>query len=339
MAFPAETKVLTTQGWKNISDIGGHDRVLTRNFLGDAQFTQPFAVKTKHYDGKVISGGSEKYQFKVTPEHEVVYTDKHGNVIVATAETVPPKRDNKLKHKSRYSPDGYLVTQKVKYQDREYTIDTLDWYKLVGFVLKRGRVEKDMKRVIFALDRQDTKKDMDLICPILDRMNLTWNFTEPNLIVVSSKFNIAQKLTRSLGSRARKDMRVPDKMIYHSTVESGTALLDTFIRTSRRDGKGVGEMIQFSTTNTRLIDSLEILGLLSGHTVSWIKSRPAGTKVAAGETKRDSYIVYIRESVKEISIIRKKEHDYDGKVYEIDMFEDQLLIKEDGSLPVWMKPK
>ena len=55
MAFPADTKVLTNRGWKKIEDVGGHDRVLTRNFLGDAQFTKPFAIKKKSYSGEIIS--------------------------------------------------------------------------------------------------------------------------------------------------------------------------------------------------------------------------------------------------------------------------------------------
>lgn len=339
MAFIPGTKVLTVGGWKNIEDVGGRDRVLVRNFLGDAQFTQPFAIKKRDYSGKLISGGSTSYQFKVTPEHTIVYTDKHMNVITTTAEKVPATKDTNLKHRSRYSTDTYLPSQKIKMGDFEYTVDTLDWYKLCGFVLRRGRIDKSKTRLFLALDKTNIKKDMNLICPVLDRMGLAWNFTEPNYVVVSQKSNIANKLAFMLGSKKRKTMYVPDKMIYSSTLEQARALIEMFVLTSRRDGTWNGENIQFSTSNTKLIDSLEILGLLSGYTISKLLVKPAGTKLAAGETKRDSYFVYVRRSVKEISIIRKKKHDYTGKVYEVDIFEDQLLIKEDKCLPVWMKPK
>src|SRR5574344_1548004 len=239
MAFPAETKVLTNKGWKKVEDIGGHDRVLTRNFLGDAQFTKPFAIKKKDYSGEIVSGGSYKYQFKVTPDHEIVYTNKGGDIISTTAEKVPAKRENRLKHRSRYSPDGYLTPQKLKYEGRAYTIDNLDWYKLVGFVLRRGGMDGKRTRLTLALDKDNVKKDMDLICPVLDRMNLKWTFTEPNLIVISQKYNIAYKLSLALGSKTRKKMYVPDKMIYNSSVEEGRALIEMFIRTSRRDGESV----------------------------------------------------------------------------------------------------
>lgn len=339
MAFPADTKVLTTNGWKNIEDVGGRDRILTRNFIGDAQFTQPFAIKKRHYTGKVISGGQKNYQFRVTPEHEVVYTNKGGDVIRATAETVPAKRENRLKHRSRFSTDRYMTTQKIRLGNYEYKVDTLDWYKFVGFFLRRGGIDKKRTKIFFNLDKKNPKKDMDLICPVLDRLDLAWSFVEPSLVIVSQKSNIAEKTARQLGARARKSMYVPNNMIYNSTLEEGKALIEMFVRASRQDGSGVKDTVQFSTSNTKLIDSLEILGLLCGYTISSTLVRPAGYKVPAGETKRDTYVVYVRESVNEFSILRKEELDYDGKVIEIDMFEDQLLTKEGDSLPVWMKPK
>lgn len=339
MAFPAETKVLTNKGWKPIGDIAGHDRVLVRNFLGDAQFTQPFAVRRREYDGKMISGGSSSYQFRVTPEHSVVYTDKGDNIIQTTAEEVPAKRENRLKHRSRYSTDNYLPSQKIKIQNYEYTVDTLDWYKLCGFVLRRGGMDKGRNGLVLSLDRGNPQKDFDLITPILNNLQLKWTFVAPNIITISQKYNIASKIALMLGSKRRKEMFLPDRMIYSASIEQGRELIEMFIRASRRDGQGVNNTVQFSTTNLKLIESLEILGLLCGYTISSIVARKAGTKVPAGETKRDSYAVYVRKSVNEVSIVRKTESDYSGKVYEIDMFEDQLLIKEGDSLPLWMKPK
>lgn len=339
MAFIEGTQVLSETGWKNIQDVGGTDRLLVRNFIGDAQFEKPFAVKKRHYSGEIISGGSKTCKFKVTPEHQIVYTDRKGRVHKTTAGEVVGKRGTYLKHRSKYSPDRYIPPQKIKKGNYTYEIDKLDWYKLCGFVLRKGQISKYHTRLILALDKQNPKKDMDLICDVLDRLKLDWNFTEPNLIVVSQKSNIASKLSRVLGSRFRKQMYIPDKMIYNASIEDGRALIDTFIRASRRDGQGVENTVQFSTTNKKLIESLEILGLLCGYTISYILAKPAGSKVPAGVTKNDSYAVYVRNSVNEVSITNKKEVDYSGKVYEIDMFNDQLLIKEEECSPIWMKPK
>ena len=38
MAFIEGTPIFTDSGFKNIEDIGGRDKVLVRNFLGDAEF-------------------------------------------------------------------------------------------------------------------------------------------------------------------------------------------------------------------------------------------------------------------------------------------------------------
>lgn len=339
MAFPADTKVLTKGGWKRIEDVSGRDKLLTRNFIGDAQFTQPFAIKKKHYTGEMISGGQKNYKFKVTPEHEVVYSDRYKKVIKSTAKDVPASVEHRLKHRSRYSTERYMTTQVIKNGGHVYSIDTLDWYKFVGYYLRRGSMDKKRTRIILSLDKKNPQKDIDMICPVLDNMGLQYFITDRNLLIISQKSNIAEKVARMLGARARKDMHVPDKMIHNATLEQGKALIDIFIRASRHDGTGIDTIVQFSTSNKRLIDSLEILGLLCGYTVTYLLIKPAGTKVPRGVTKRDTYAVYVRESVTDVSIMRKKKSDYDGKVIEIDMFEDQLLIKEDGLLPVWMKPK
>lgn len=339
MAFVADTLVLTKSGWKKIEDVGGTDKLLTRNFLGDAQFTQPFAIKKRSFDGDIISCGSKTCQFNVTPDHEIVYTDKHGNVKKTTAEDLSPGRFTYLKHRSRYSPDNYLPTQKLKLGDYIYEVDTLDWYKLIGYTLRRGLIGKELRRLLFSLDKNNIDKDMALISSVLDNMRIKWSFVEPNFILVSQKSNIARKLSYTLGDRARKKMSIPDNIIYNTSIENGSALIEAFIQTSRRDGAGVEKTTQFSTTNKKMIESMEILGLLCGYTISWIVAKPAGTKVPAGVTKKDSYAVYVRKSNKEVSIRTKEKTKYEGKVYEIDMFQDQMLIKTEGRSPIWMKPK
>lgn len=339
MAFVKGTQVLSNKGWKNIEDVGGTDRLLVRNFIGDAQFEKPFAIKKRKYEGEIIHGQSKTCEFKVTPEHHIVYTDRWDNIYNSTAEELPTRRGIYLLHRSRYSPDRYLLPQKIRLGDFTYEIDRLDWYKLCGFVLRKGKISKYNTRLKLMLDKQNPKKDMDLICPVLDRLRLEWNFTEPNIIVVSQKSNIAGKLARALGSRFRKQMYIPDKMIYNASIEDGSALIDMFIRASRRDGEGVDTTVQFSTTNKKLIETMEILGLLCGYTISHILARPAGAKVPAGVTKNDSYAVYVRESVNKVSITKKDTFDYSGKVYELDIFNDQLLFRTDECSPIWMKPK
>lgn len=339
MAFVKGTRVLSENGWKNIEDVGGNDRLLIRNFIGDAQFEKPFAIKKRQHEGAIIVGNSKACEFKVTPDHEIVYTTDRGDSIKTTAKDVPAERGIFLKHRSRYSPDRYILSQKVKNGNYTYEVDKLDWYKLCGYVLRRGQISKYNTRLTLMLDKSDPKKDMDLICPILDNMNLEWSFTEPNLVVLSQKSNIAGKLARVLGSRFRKKMYIPDKMIYNTSIEHGSALIEMFVQASRQDGNGVDSTVQVSTTNKELIDSMEILGLLCGYTISNIVAKPAGAKLPAGVTKNDSYAVYIRKSLREVSLTDKTQRGYSGKVYEIDMFNDQLLVKEEGSSPVWMKPK
>ena len=339
MAFIAETEVLSDTGWKKIEDIAGQDRILVRNFLGDAQFLKPFAIRRKKYDGRVILGGSKHYSFKVTPTHEIVYTDKNDKQFKAIADGVSVHSGNYLQHRSRYYPQNNFPQQFIKTGNIDNSIENVDWYKLVGYVLRKGRIDTQKDRLFLSLDKDNLKKDMDLICGVLDNMGLEWTFVEPKTIVVSQKSNIANKLVIALGSRPRKNMHIPDKMIYNSTTEYATALLETFMRASRKDGKGVDKILQFTTSNKKLIKSMEILGLLSGYTVSSRLIRLAGYKIPAGVTKRNSYAVYIRKSMNEVNITVKRNEQYLGTVYEIDIFEGQVMTRVEGSLPIWMQPK
>lgn len=339
MAFIAETKVLSDTGWKKIEDIAGKDRILVRNFLGDAQFSKPFATRKRKYNGGVILGGSKHYSFEVTPQHEIIYTGRRDNQFRTNAKDVPARRGNYLQHRSRYYPQNDFPQQFIRTGDLDNTIEVVDWYKLVGYVLRKGRIDTQKDRLFLSVDKDNPKKDMDLICGVLNNMGLEWTFVKPKTVVVSQKSNIANKLAIALGSRRRRYMYIPDRMLYNSTTEYATALIETFMRTSRKDGQGVKKTLQFSTSNTKLIKSMEILGLLSGYTVSSLLTKPAGYKVPKGVTKRDSYTVYIRKSVNEVSISTKEEKEYSGNVYEIDIFEGQVMTKVEGSLPIWMQPK
>jgi len=114
MAFVADTKVLSKSGWKLIGEISGQDQILVRNFLGDAQFSQPFAIRKKQHDGIVLAGGSDHYSFEVTPDHKIIYTNDKGKQFESNARDVPSGKRTLLHHRSRYYPQDDFFKQFVK---------------------------------------------------------------------------------------------------------------------------------------------------------------------------------------------------------------------------------
>lgn len=322
MAFIEGTQIFTDSAWKNIEDISGRDRVLVKNFIGDAEFIQPFALKKKQYDGDVITSGAKDWSFTVTPDHTPTGDQFKRNFHYMFSEE--PKKE--------------MIKIRDEFGTRTSTISDYDWYKLVGFVLTRGFVRtKPGKPMLYLFLEEDRiEEEIRILGDILDRIGVAWHvqYSDKTLpkIVVSSKNTLVNRLITRLGSKKRKEMFLPDKMIYNSTKELSKLLIDTIKDTSR------GETDQIVTTNKALIDSLTLLGTLSGYSVRYYLLSEAGKTTSRGTTKKDSYLLFIFPQVSQYSVIYRKKSIYSGYVYEIDIFDGQVYVK-DGISPIWIAPK
>lgn len=349
MAFIADTQVFTDAGWKRIEDVSGKDRVLVRNFLGEAEFIQPFALKKRKYDGFVTQIGARNWHFSVTPHHPIVF-DKNklptgNNFQVVRAENVKPRIDTRLYRKFRYifseEPKKEIIKIKDEFGIRYTTISQYDWYKLMGYVLMRGFIRKKpgSPMLHLFLDPNRIEEESRIIGDLLDRMGFSWHMqhsekTSPK-IVVSSKNLLCARLITRLGSDKRKEMYLTDKIIYNSTKELSQLLIDTII-----DAAGGKDTLrtQLVTTNKAFIDSLMLLGTLSGYSIRYSITSTAGTPSNYGVAKKDSYILLISSLTDTYAPTYVRKEFYYGYVYEIDLFDGQIYVKE-GSMPVWVNPK
>lgn len=327
--FVADTQIFTNSGWKKIQNIAGNDKVLVKNFLGDAELIQPFAVKKRQYDGEVLRMGAKDWSFTVTPDHKNL--------------------DNKLiVRRFRYmfpdEPQKEMIAIRDEFGTRRTTISHEDWYKLVGYVLMRGFIKtgygKPMLYIFLEEDRQE--EEIRILGDILDRIGVRWHSqysekTRPK-VVVSSKNTLAARLVTRLGSTTRKDMFLPDKMIYSSTKELATLLIETIIAASIRPGTKRRSVFQIATTNKKLIDSLTLLGTLSGYSVRSVLGHRVGEPAFRGVVKKDSYILQISSPTAEYSYIYREKSLFSGYTYGIDLFDGQVYVK-DGAMPVWVSPK
>lgn len=337
--FVADTQIFTDSGWKPINKIGGKDRVLVRNFLGDAEFMQPFAVKKKKWNAELIRIGAKDWSFSVTPDQLVVYEiDSSGKFRNVPAKDFVITPHNKIHRKFKYFTADDLCREQIRIRDefgtRTTQISHQDWYKLVGYVLQRGfiRMKRGKPMVWLFLDEDNIEEEKIIIGDILDRIGLRWHLQHSDKtrakIVVSSKNTLAARLITRLGSPRRKDMSLPDKMVYNSSRELTKLLFETFMQ----------QRNQFATTNKALIDSLTLMGTLGGYSVRSLIKTPAGTEIVNGVTEKDSYLLHIRGISEVYSAKYKKKQLYSGYVYGIDIFEGQVYVKQ-GSMPVWMSPK
>lgn len=348
MAFVADTQVFTDGGWKKVSDISGHDRVLVRNFIGDAEFIQPFALKKKKYDGEILKIGAKDWSFSVTPDHSVVYDkDKYAkgiNFTLCRADELEINQENRIYRKFNYIFSNRDTREIIQHWEdgvrKHTTVDSEDWYRLMGYVLCRGFIRKKPGRpmLYIFIDEDKIDQEKEIIGGILNRIGLDWHFqhsekTSPK-IVVSSKNTLAARLMTRLGSDKRKEMYLTDTILYNSTKELSKTLIETIKEASASNR----ERFQLVTTNKALIDSLTILGTLSGYSLRYSVLKKAGTHTSHGISKKDSYIVNIDSPTDTYAPRFIKRKKYSGFVYKIDLFDGQVYTKE-RSMPVWVNPQ
>lgn len=158
------------------------------------------------------------------------------------------------------------------------------------------------------------------------------------MIVVGSRNTLAARMVTRLGSRKRREMYLPDKMVFGSSRGLIRAFMDTLIDCSMRPETERSDWHTISTSNTRLIDSLSIMGTVGGYSITKRLKLKAGVKSGIVTTKRDSYNVHITRSVDTYSLKYSRRKSYSGHVYEIDLFDGQIYVKN-GRMPIWLDPK
>lgn len=352
MAFVKGIPIFTDSGWKNIEEISGHDKVLVRNFLGDAELIQPFALKKRQYDGEVIKIGAKDWAFTVTPDHIVVYDkNKYANgrhFKYENAEDFTIEHDTRIYRKFKYMFSDEPRREMIKIRDdfgtKTVSISNYDWYKLVGYVLCRGFIRKKPGRPMLFIFLDNDKKEDEIqeLGDILDRIGVGWYVQHydnaSSRVVVSSKNTLVYRLMTRLGSSKRREMFLPDKMIYNSTRELAKLLVDTIINVMSKKDTKVGDYYRLSTPNKKLLDSLVMFGTLNGYSVVYSLAYKAGTPSFTGVTKVDGYVAKIGNPTATYVPQFKNREYYNGPVYEIDLFDGQVYVKE-RSMPVWVNPK
>lgn len=331
--FIAETKIFTNKGWKYISDLSGKDKVLVRNFLGDAEFIQPFALKKSQYDGEVIKFGNQEWDISVTPDHKMVYNEyldkklgtKPSN---STAKDVIPSREVSLYRKFRYLNEGKPY-ERIEMNNGGVTwfvsLSMEDWYTILAYTMLHSYIDKRKNpHIVFISD------NLEPLTNIFDMVGLKWTQNTKHRgapqISLPNTSNLVSKLMHQVGARERRDMKLPDRLIYGASA----GLLRHFVGTVLSlAGKPIAErpgQYLFTTVNKNLRDNLEIMCMLAGYGFS-----------NNGEDRGYRMRIIINPPATRVVTKVEKEH-YSGYAYEVDLF-DGLIYVTDKKAPVWMSPK
>lgn len=354
MAFVECTSIFTNTGWKNIENISGHDKVLVRNFIGEAEFIQPFALKRRQYNGEVITIGGRNWGFTVTPAHRVVYGREMSSgatkFLYDRADNIKINKKNRIYRKFRYiSQNEYkkeTLCISTSIGKRFTTISNYDWFVLVGYVICRGYFDNsNTKRHVLTirLDNDSIEYETNLLGDILDRIGVEWSVIPSRsagtyTIYVGAKSNLPSRLITRLGSSKRKEMFIPDKMIYNGSKEMASKLIETIINATKRPSTEYKGVYQFISNNEKLINSLVMLGTIWGYGMHVSILAKKGTNTGKGILRKDVLNLSICGKTGSYSPTKIEKNIYDGHVYEIDLFDGQVYVKKEN-MPVWVNPK
>lgn len=333
VAFTEQTKVFTEKGWKNIGALGGRDRVLVRNFLGDAEFIQPFALKKKLYEGDIYRFGNREWAINVTPNHKMVYNEYYSNKLGtkpadSTAESVKPSREVSLYRSFHYMQEAKSyesITMRKEGFEWRVNISIENWYTILAYTMLCAYIDKRKSPHIMYIS-----DNLQPLTNILDMIGIQWTQSTKNrgapMIFVRNDSNLLAKLLNQLGARERRDMKLQDKHIFAAS----SGLLKHFVHTLLSLGGkpivGRPGQFSFSTVNKNLIENLEMICMLGGYGFSLIHDH-RGYQVRIILSPPDSRIVTFVEK-----------NTYSGYTYEIDLF-DGLIYVTEKKAPVWMAPK
>lgn len=324
MGFTADTKIFTSRGWKYIRDISGRDRILVRNFLGDAEFIQPFALRKKHYDGEVVKFGGKYWATTVTPDHNVIFDNE-----TVKASDIKVDKNKRLHRRFRYLREDRGVEKlHIKNGDstRQVTLSDETWYTLVAYTITKGYISKDRNpRLKFMLNVDNFAQ----IVVILDNLGITYSAGDVKgslVITVNRDNNLARKLKVFLSARARRDMVLPDKMVYGSSQALIKHFLDTVTYLIAKPSVTRPNQLTFTFQNPKLLETIKMMCMFCGY----------GFAMTPVNGTYSCYI--IKSGISSWSVRFIEKYTYTGYTYEIDLF-DGLVYVTERSLPVWMSPK
>ena len=339
MAFHEDTLIMTNSGWKKISDIGGFDKVLVRNFLGYSSLTQPLAIEKTKYDGTLCCIGNRHWNMRLTPEHKI-YNNKNQTMAYREVGTIPasPLKPIVLDRTAKYLPeerylDGKLYIYKGRTAVRR-SFCAKDIYVFLAFVIQRAtfytnsrkRTNNPYRKTIrIAIDKETETEAFDILVELLDRLGVKYNYTASlRRLEISARNTLCGVIGARLGEAKKKEMSIPMDMIFKGVDRFMSPFMKLLLLLNRNYYDGLPAILG----TEKMISSLEVL-----YSVHGIATRI--TNVPREKRKR----LIIGGVGQEASItFHKKEPNNHRYVYAIDLLEGQVLAKGEGH-GVWMSPR
>jgi DNA-directed RNA polymerase beta subunit len=342
-----ETEVFTQTGWQLFSEVTSATALACR-VAGRLEFHPPEHLFAKRYVGKmygVRTGTHGTIEYLVTPNHRVWSRPDYpgAEYRMDLAESVAGKtRWFTGRHLSaRGSGAPKFVLPEVKRRngrtERKRHFAMGDWAEFMGWWLSEGSVTCDETRPQYQVQiSQSLKANPDChqrIEHLLLGMRLPYTFTNGNTFLINSK-----QLAQHLIPFGYCNQKYIPEYLFDASVGARQRLFDALLLgdgrvvSTRSNGHTYNQRV-FCTTSARLAVDFECLAIGLGLT----------TRTARYEDKREERYLPLYE----VRVLQAAEHnareskghfytvDYDGMVYCAQVPGNMLLIRRNGSVPIW----
>lgn len=344
--YDDQTEVLTNNGWKLFKDVLPDDEICTLSSESEIEYHKPIQSFIYDYDGELIHFKSLKSDLMVTPNHRMLYADKHNHKhgfvnaedYSITKHPIPNKgtwRGGKYSAsifelpaiKSEWKSGNYGSNQIKKWD--AIAIDMMTWVKFLGLWLSEGSVDNINIATThgYRVTISQTKEhNLKYIEEILNSMPFKWVYDGKNFIICNKQLWTYMK---QFGKQ--KDRYVPT-YVKDLGADYIAAFLDALWLGDGSVHKTSGQSVYY-TTSKQLADDVQELLVKAGYQASMHQRKPRISKI--GDRTVNSSMICYEVSVRFSAYTYlndkiSKRVPYRGKVYCLEVPNNTMMVRRNG---------
>ena len=344
--YDDQTEVLTNNGWKLFKDVLPDDEICTLSSESEIEYHKPIQSFIYDYDGELIHFKSLKSDLMVTPNHRMLYADKHNHKhgfvnaedYSITKHPIPNKgtwRGGKYSAsifelpaiKSEWKSGNYGSNQIKKWD--AIAIDMITWVKFLGLWLSEGSVDNINNATThgYRVTISQTKEhNLKYIEEILNSMPFKWVYDGKDFIICNKQLWTYMK---QFGKQ--KDRYVPT-YVKDLGADYIAAFLDALWLGDGSVHKTSGQSVYY-TTSKQLADDVQELLVKAGYQASMHQRKPRISKI--GDRTVNSSMICYEVSVRFSAYTYlndkiSKRVPYRGRVYCLEVPNNTMMVRRNG---------
>lgn len=274
-----DTEVLTEEGWKFFYMLKAYDKVCTLDMNDRSiRFIRPTRFIRKYYSGKMVSVKNSKIDQLITPEHDMVITNRYSKQL-----TKIKAESFKGEHNQLIPKDGiwhgkelegtyalfYDTSEGGRNLKKHINVPIVPFIKFLGWYLSEGshhsRKDIDPRRGVSRKEytvslSQSKEKNFEEIIQILNDCGFNFSMTKREDGVV--RFAISSKILYDYVKQfGKQDQRFVPSWIKSLAVEQLELFYDAMMKGDGTIGNG---NICYATISKQLADDMQEIGMKLG---------------------------------------------------------------------------